>query len=138
MPYVVVRRGDTLGEIMQETLGSAFRYKDEVMELNEDLDPDRMRQGTRVWLPARRLLSAPERRQRREALAASMTPRREPEPRADSHTLYRTKKGDSLWRIAHRFYGTGRTKKGVERIRRANQDVDLDPLQPDTTLRIPK
>lgn len=54
-----------------------------------------------------------------------------------SYTTYVTKKGDTLWKIAKKFYGNGKKWK---KIYNANKDVlkNTKPPKPGITLKIPK
>lgn len=58
-----------------------------------------------------------------------------PASSSESRT-YTVKKGDSLWKIAKQFYGSG---ESWSRIHDANRDVIKDPdlIQPGWVLRIP-
>ena len=61
-----------------------------------------------------------------------------PSPRGTPATrTYTVQKGDSLWKIAKEFYGTG---SAWTRIHEANRDVidDPDVIQPGWTLKIPE
>ena len=58
-------------------------------------------------------------------------------PAGSAHTTYTVQKGDSLWKIAKKFYGKG---SEWSRIHEANKDVIQNPdlIQPGWTLRIPQ
>lgn len=124
-----VRSGDTLSGIAKRLLGSAQRWRD-IQRLNPDVDPDRLAPGLVLVLPSPTpAASAPP--QPVEAAA------RGGEADAGMRT-YTVRPGDSLWKIAYRFYGG---PDGVERILAANRDV-LDGkdavLRIGMTLRIPR
>ena len=54
----VVKKGDALAAIAARELGSAGRLAD-VLALNPELEPSRMKVGTRIWLPARAAVTEP-------------------------------------------------------------------------------
>jgi len=129
-----VRRGDTLSGIAKRELGSAQRWRD-IQRLNPDLDPARLRPGQILVLPPR---DASPGGGEGKALAAEAAARGGEGAAQDDARLYTVRPGDSLWKLAYRFYGG---PDGVERILAANQDV-LDGkdavLRIGMTLRIPR
>ncbi|HHI68375.1 MAG TPA: LysM peptidoglycan-binding domain-containing protein [Planctomycetes bacterium] len=133
VPYVIVQKGETLGEILQRELGSAHKYMDLVLQFNEGMDPDHLRAGQKIWLPpnlnALRTRTAQDR--------ASAPPVKKTRPAPASRT-YKVKKGDSLWKIATRFFGKKRVLEGIRRIKQANPDKDLDLLPAGMVLVVPR
>jgi len=133
VPYVIVKKGETLGEILLRELGSAHKYLDVVLQFNEGMDPNHLVEGQKIWLPPNLprvhrnvSVSAPARRAqpRREAPAPSRT--------------YKVRKGDSLWKIAVKFFGKEKVLEGIRRIKRANAGKDLDTLPAGLVLVIPR
>ncbi len=134
VPYVVVQKGETFGEILIRELGSARKYRDLVLQFNEGMDPDHLRVGQKIWLPPSLLAS----RGKGAAARASAPAVKKSRPAPPPSRTYQVKKGDSLWKIASRFFGKKRVLEGIRRIKRANPDKDLDLLPAGIVLVIPR
>ncbi len=105
-----VRRGDTLSEIAQRQLGTQARWR-ELLALNPGLDPQRLREGQTLRLPAGP--AAPS--------SSPATPAPDPvkEPARGRSTerspLYTVQPGDTLSEVAQRELGaSGRWSEIVE------------------------
>lgn len=114
-----VKKGDLISRIAQRQLGSA-RYQGRILELNPDVDPDRMQVGTVLTLPA-------------PAEVASAAPRKDAVASGD-YSTYRIRKGDTLQTIANRQLGA--TKRWVE-LRKLNPNVDPQRMQIGITIKLP-
>ncbi len=134
VPYVIVKKGETLGEILQRELGSAHKYLDLVLQFNEGMDPDHLRAGQKIWLPPSLPRAAAS---TRSASSAKKAPALPAPSKAPART-YKVRKGDSLWKIATRFFGKKRVLEGIRKIKRANADKDLDLLPAGLVLTIPR
>jgi nucleoid-associated protein YgaU len=117
----VVEPGDTLSELSTKYYGTVKKVK-VITDANPGLDPRRMPVGTRLKIPRIEGL--------REAVvvassgpppALSAVSGHRPEAPARKYTV---QKGDSLYRIALKFYNDGAK---LEDIRLANRDVLPDP-----------
>jgi nucleoid-associated protein YgaU len=124
----VVRSDDSLWTVAAEQLGDASRWA-EIAMANPGIDPDRLRPGQRIRLPARR--------------GSRSLPGPEPPiaPRAGAAaaplTQYTVRDGDTLTTIAQRHYGSSAQ---WQKIYEANRDVigaDPDRLRVGMKLRIP-
>lgn len=116
-----VRPGDTIESIARRELGSV-RYVRAILDLNRSVDPRRMREGTLLVLPEPQ--SAPRPQDRPSGTPARVTGGR----------TYRFRKGDSLWTVSRRLYGSA---KYVRAIMEANGIEDPRRIRPGTVLRIP-
>jgi len=114
-----VKKGDLIGLIAQRQLGSA-RFQGRILELNPDVDPDRMPVGTVLTLPA-------------PAEVASAAPRKDAAA-SGAYRTYRIRKGDTLQTIANRQLGA--TKRWVE-LRKLNPNVDPQRMQIGKTIKLP-
>ena len=123
----VVQNGETLGEISAKYYGTSRKVK-EIQRANGDVDPKRLQIGMALVIPPQeRTLSAvrPVASAVKPAAAVSRSQR-----------TYVVQNGDSLYRIAQRFYNDGTRYKDILR---ANRHVvrDADRLTPGTELVIP-
>jgi nucleoid-associated protein YgaU len=133
-PVVVVRRtlppppivhtvepGDTLSELSTKYYGTSRKVK-VITDANPDVDPRRMPVGTRLKIPRIEGL-----RQTAVVAASGPQPALSAVAAQGSHgplRKYTVQKGDSLYRIAQKFYSDGNK---FEDIRLANRDVLSDP-----------
>lgn len=111
---------DTLSEIAQDQLGSQRRL-DEILELNPGLAKDHLVPGETLVLPG--LESRPE-------SAKAQSGQGQARDAAVGRRTHTVRAGDSLWRLAEKYYGRG-TKVG--RIVDANPKLLPDK---DTVLKI--
>ena len=132
VPFVVVQKGEALGEILQRELGSAHRYLDLVLQFNEGMDPDHLREGQKIWLPPNLPAAATRTRSSKTSAPPAV---KAPKP---APLTYKVKKGDSLWKIATRFFGKKKVLEGIRKIKQANADKDLDLLPAGLVLAIPR
>jgi LysM repeat protein len=92
-----VKKGDTLGHIAQRELGSV-KYTADILRLNPDLNPNNLKLGQEIKLPARSELAP------LPAGAAAA-------PVVAGETTHVVAAGDTLWGLAERFLGNG-TRSG--------------------------
>ncbi len=155
---VVTQQGETLSHVMQ-VFGIDRARLEEVLHINETLDPNRLAPGTRVilpWVDDAIVLAAHRQRRARTPLDSGMVPLRiEEAPRSEtapapaanhepkaapalaSGRTHKVVKGDSLWKIAADAGGTRNVKKTMDAIRGLNPKVDFDHLQTGTVLQLP-
>ncbi len=128
----VVQKGDTLGEISAKYYGTSRKVND-IRRANGNVDPRSLQIGMELKIPPLgRTLSAasPASRVTRRTLAASGT------GATRARRTYTVKKGDSLYKIAQRFYSDGTRYKDIQR---ANRQAipSADRLQPGMEIVIP-
>ncbi len=127
-----VVKGDTLGEISTKYYGTSKKVKD-IQRANGNIHPQRLSIGMELKIPPlpRTLSVASGASQAaRPTLAASRTGSSKP------RRTYTVKKGDSLYKIAQRFYGDGTRYKDILR---ANRELlrGSDLLRPEMEIVIP-
>lgn len=88
-----VRDGDTLGHIAQRELGS-YRFVDEILKLNEGVDPKALRAGQKLHLPTHVRSSEPPAVVDAAAIPAGAR-------------MHEVAVGDTLWELAERYLGSG-------------------------------
>ena len=127
-----VVKGDTLGEISTKYYGTSRKVTD-IRRANGNIDPMRLSIGMDLKIPplARTVSVASTGSQTaRPTLAASRR------GSATARRTYTVKKGDSLYKIAQRFYGDGTRYKDLLR---ANRELlhGSDILQPEMEIVVP-
>jgi LysM repeat protein len=119
-----VKPGETLGEISMRELGS-MNDLDLLLEVNEGMRKDQVRAGDVIWLPSRAAAearrkqlqsAAPNQVRAAEASAANSKPAR-------NSLTHEVVSGDSLWRIAQKYFGREGANAGVKRIVQANSKL---------------
>lgn len=115
-----VQPGDCLGTILQEQCGTV-RAQAKVLELNPGLDPDRLRVGQVLRLPAAAAEASFQRPGRIQEVGVLDVVVVEP--------------GDSLYRILQRERG-GRVS--IEQVLASNPGLDPNLLQPGQEIRLPQ
>lgn len=135
--YHVVAKGEVLTDISQHYYGTT-RYWKKLVEANENLDPNRMSIGARIRIPYEDEIT-----ERAVPVTVEQTT---PAPEASGSSnvalsasdarSYTVQKGDNLWKIAEREYGSGAHWK---KIRDANLALlrGSDAVKPGMTLKIP-
>ncbi|NQU49980.1 MAG: LysM peptidoglycan-binding domain-containing protein [Planctomycetes bacterium] len=137
-----VKPNESLSEIAQKELGS-INYLSSILELNEGLNANRIREGQDIWLPS---AAAAKRdfQMRRDAKLAGSKAEFETDAKASSQTSTgRTHKvvgGDSLWRIAKKYYPQVDRNEAIKRIVKANAELKSENsvLELDMVLQIPR
>lgn len=137
-----VKPNESLSEIAQKELGS-INYLSSILELNEGLNANRIREGQDIWLPS---AAAAKRdfQMRRDAKLAGSKAEFETDAKASSQTSTgRTHKvvgGDSLWRIAKKYYPKVDRNEAIKRIVKANAELKSENsvLELDMVLQIPR
>jgi LysM repeat protein len=137
-----VKPNESLSEIAQKELGS-INYLSSILELNEGLNANRIREGQDIWLPS---AAAAKRdfQQRRDAKQAGSKADPATTAKTSSKTTTgRTHKvvgGDSLWRLAKKYYPKVDRNEAIKRIVKANTELKSENsvLELDMVLRIPR
>lgn len=115
-----VRKNESLSEIAQRELGS-MKYLDSILELNEGLSANNIRAGQEIWLPSANNAKA--------NYELSRSAKSKAKPQASTTSSGRTHKvvsGDSLWRIAKKYYPKMDRKEAIQRIVQANSVLKSD------------
>ena len=110
-----IKSGDTLSEIAQKELGSSKPgYVQDILDMNPGVTAQNIQPGESLILPARGSHQAkPSEASAKKANTALSAGQR-------SHKI---SSGDSLWKIARKYYGPGSEEKGIERIVAANAQL---------------
>jgi len=134
-----VRSGDTLERIARREYGTGTLYA-RIHEANREQlpDPDRLSVGQRLVIPGKTgpIITAEEALAREAPTALGEEEDIVPVDERDRPVEYVVQKGDTLWRIAKRFYSTPGAWK---RVYDANRSVidDPDRVKPGTRLYLP-
>lgn len=115
-----VKKGETLGEIAMRELGSV-KDLDLILEVNEGMRADRVRAGDEIWLPSKAAADL-RRNELKHAATGPAKPAVE-ERISRSGRSHEVGSGDSLWRIAERYYGREGANVGIKRIVAANSKL---------------
>jgi nucleoid-associated protein YgaU len=120
-----IRASDTLSEIASAELGTWKRWQ-EIVDLNPGLDPNKLREGARIVLPAdgparAAASTAPKAREGREAAA----------PAGSVHVV---RENESLWKIAAARLGSGERWGEIAKL---NPSIDPNRLSPGMKLTLP-
>ncbi len=126
----VVQKGETLGAISRKYYGTTRKWKD-ILEANKNAvrDPRRLMPDTRLRIPSVQVAEA-------ETAKDNSSPRLSTTTSAESGRVHLAKKGDTLFRIALKYYGDGSKWR---RIHEANRDRLSKPqdLKPGMKIRVP-
>ena len=127
-----VKKNESLSEIAQRELGS-IRYLDSILELNEGLSANNIGTGQEIWLPsaaAAKFSYEQSRSGKAKPKAAAST----------SGRTHKVKSGDSLWRIAKRYYPKMDRREAIQKIVKANADLKSENsvLELGMELKIPR
>lgn len=134
-----VTAGDTLEGIARRQYGTGTLYR-RIHEANREQlpDPDNLRVGQRLLIPGKTgpIITAEEALAREAPLARAEEDAIVTADDADRPVEYVVQKGDTLWRIAKRFY---RAPGAWKRVYDANRSVidDPDRIKPGTRLYLP-
>jgi nucleoid-associated protein YgaU len=111
--YHVVQKGETLSEISKRYYGTVRKWR-EILEANRDVVPDErlLRPGTRLKIPGAADAEVAAAAQSRPALSSTASA-------ASPGRTYTVQKGDTLYRIAEKFYGDGSRWKDIHQANRA-------------------
>lgn len=124
-----VRSNDTLSEIAMRELGTWKRWK-EIVELNPGLDPNRLREGARIVLPADAKGT--------QAKGTTAKAQQAPKPaaaRTPSGATHTVQQNESLWKIAAARLGSGERWTEIAKL---NPDINPDRLTVGMKLVLPK
>ena len=129
-----VRQNESLSEIAQRELGS-MRYLDSILELNEGLSANNIRAGQEIWLPS--AASAKFNFEQGRNAKANTKAKPAASSSGRSHTVV---SGDSLWRIAKKYYPGMDRKEAIQRIVKANAELKSENsvLELGMVLQIPR
>lgn len=122
-----IKSGDTLEGIARAELGDGQRWK-QIVEMNPGLDPKSLKIGRKITLPVG--AAAP---------ASATKPSTTESPSAGTGNSYTVQKGDTLFGIARKVYGSA-TDADIKRIVDANQGTLKSkdtPLKPGMKLSVP-
>lgn len=123
----VVQKGDTLSSISKQYYGTVGRWRD-IQTANGISDPRRIVPGVALKIPA---AEGGERTPTAANPALSSNAAQE-----SSGRTYTVKKGDTLWRIAQRYYDDGSKWKGILSANRHLLD-EAEDVRPGMQLRVP-
>ncbi len=123
----IVQKGETLSSISKQYYGTVGRWRD-IQKANGIADPRRMAPGVALRIPpaeggSRSLAAA------KPALSSNAS-------QDSSARLHTVKKGDTLWRIAQRYYDDGSKWKTILAANRHLLD-DAEDVRPGMQLRVP-
>ncbi len=107
----VVKSGEVLGDIAQQYLGSAKKWKD-LVQANPGLDPKSLKVGQKINIPAK-----PD--------VAPTAPGVSPVVGGPGERTYTIQKGDTLYAIAKRELGNSRRWKEIESLNGGLSSADL-------------
>jgi nucleoid-associated protein YgaU len=127
-----VQHGDSLYTISEKVLGSP-KYVDQIIKANPGLNPKSLKVGQEIKLPQVGSAAAPA----AASAASSATPAPAPTATAGSKT-YTIAAGDSLGKIAKKFYGHEDQWKKIYDANKSAIGPDPAKLKVGTTLQIPE
>ena len=126
----VIKRGDTLEGIARERLGDARRWR-EIAAANPTVNPENLKVGTTLKLPAGTTPKLPAGGSPAEATGAA------PEPAAASGNTYTVQRGDTLVALSRKFYGNDAEWQRILGANKALLGGDAKNLKPGMKLVIP-
>jgi nucleoid-associated protein YgaU len=121
-----IKSGDTLEGIARTELGDGQRWK-QIVEMNPGLDPKSLKIGRKIMLPSG------------SGASSAAKPASSEAPATASGNSYTVQKGDTLFGIARKIYGSA-TDADIKRIVDANSDTLKSkdtPLKPGMKLSVP-
>ncbi len=130
VPVYVVKKNEVLGVIAQQQLGSVRNMQD-IIDANPGLNPDRIREGMELRMPAGwaggGTVASPS------ASAPAATRRQAATAPAGTHA-YVVQEGESLWRIAEARLGSGARYTEIEA---ANPNLNNGAIRAGQTIYLP-
>ncbi|MFT5287979.1 MAG: nucleoid-associated protein YgaU [Planctomycetota bacterium] len=131
VPVYVVKKNEVLGVIAQQQLGSARKIQ-QIVDLNPGLNPDRIREGMKLRMPASWAGGGAVASPSGSSPAASTRAQAAPAP-AGTHA-YVVQEGESLWRIAEAQLGSGARYTQIEA---ANPNLKNGAIKAGQTIYLP-
>lgn len=119
-----VKSGDTLVTIAKEFYGDSGKWQ-LISKANNNLDPKKLKIGMVLIIPEVGGKAKP---------ATGVTPAPEAPAEASGERTHTIAKGDSLWKIAEKYYGDG---KKYKLIMKANNITDASALKVGQVVKIP-
>ncbi len=116
----VVKENETLSEIAQNQVGSML-YLDSILELNEGLSANKVFPGQEIWLPSEE--SAKLNREQRRSAKIKGSQKKNQASSGTSERHHTVVSGDSLWRIARKYYPSVERNAAIQRIVKANSEL---------------
>jgi LysM repeat protein len=119
--HYTVQKGDTLSQIAEKILGSV-QFVPALLEANPELQPHQLFVGVELEMPTK------------ESLNAVVEAKQSKSEEGSGSGFYRIAKGDSVYRISKKLYGT---TKRVAEILELNPNIDPRQLKIGQIIRLP-